>query len=321
MVTAFKYFLNRIPLIGTFLKYGAGNFIQRRNDKKNTTFFNYNKNIKDSREYDITKVHKTNSLYKDRFYEVTNFFNKNLFQMAIHYLVNGTPNTSYYKFRLQQIFERMGLNEDKLKLAYEKAAFMYTNRLMLRYHNYRVGVLILEIANRLSLDKDKIDVLDYGCGVADPSLYLALSGVTVTIVDLDDKKLDFAIWRFKKRNLRVNSIRAAQTEKPIDLGNKKYDIIIMAEFMEHVRNPRLFLEFAVKHLHDRHGILYDSLGPIHNHGVAGDHLKEAKEIVAHSDYPLFFKKMLSPLNAIFDTDEFEHFYMKQPVNSRQSFAS
>jgi 2-polyprenyl-3-methyl-5-hydroxy-6-metoxy-1,4-benzoquinol methylase len=241
--------------------------------------------------------------------------------MVAHFLVKGTTNTSYYRFRLHQLFEQTGLNEEKLKLAYEKAAFMYTNRLMLRYHNYKIGVLILEIADRLSLDKDEIEVLDYGCGVADPSLYLALSGVTVTIVDLDDRKFDFANWRFQKRNLKVNSIRAAQTEEPIDLGNRKYDVIIMAEFLEHVRNPRLFLEFAVEHLHDQHGILYDSLGPFHNHGIAGDHLKEAKELIAHSDYSIAFKEMLCPLNAVLDRGEFEHFYMKQAVDSRQSASS
>jgi 2-polyprenyl-3-methyl-5-hydroxy-6-metoxy-1,4-benzoquinol methylase len=318
---ALKHFLKRIPLIGLILRYVAGNFVQRSTGKKNATFFSYRRNLEESNDYEITKINKGNSLYKDRFCEVKDFFESSLLQMTVHFLVNGTPNTSYYRFRLHRMFERTGLNEEKLKIAYERAAFMYTNRLMLRYHNYRVGVLILEIGDRLSLDKGKIEVLDYGCGVADPSLYLALSGVTVTIVDLDDRKFDFAIRRFQKRNLRVNSIRATQTEEPIDLGGKKFDVIIMAEFLEHVRNPRLFLEFAVEHLHDQHGILYDSLGSSHNHGIAGDHLKEAKEVIAHSDYSIAFKKMLCPLNTVFDRGEFEHFYMKRAVDSRRSSSS
>ena len=155
-----------------------------------------------------------------------------------------------------------------------------------------------------------MNVLDYGCGIADPSMYLALNGTNVTIVDLDDDKFDFAVWRFEKRNLAFKSIKVTQTEKPVDLANQKYDFIIMAEFLEHVRNPRLFLEFALEHLNDQHGILYDSLGPSHNHGVGGDHLKEAKDLMIHSDYSSFFNKALSPLNAMFNTDEFKHFYIK-----------
>jgi len=91
--------------------------------------------------------------------------------------------------------------------------------------------------------------------------------------------------------------------------NEKYDFIIMAEFLEHVRNPRLFLKFALKHL-KKGGILYDSLGSIHKHGVGSDHLKEAKELMDNSDYQRFHESNLIPLNDYLNTKEYNYFYIK-----------
>lgn len=283
-LSKFKTFLKNLPLAGPLLKYVSGTFIQRKNDKRNATFFSYKNNFRNSEDCGLTKINKKYSLYKDRLYEVKSFFNKSISQMAIHYLVNGTPNTNYYRSKLHHIFEETGLDKEDLKSAYEKAAFMYVNRLMLRYHNYRLGKNILKTLEKLSLEKKQVSILDYGCGVADPSLYLALHGVNITIVDLDDIKLDFAISRFKKRNLNINYYRATQTETPVDIGPQKFDVIIMAEFLEHVRNPRSFLEFAIEHLNNEHGVLFDSLGPTHNHNISGDHLVEAKESMESSDY-------------------------------------
>ena len=289
----------------------AGTLVQSRIGKNNATIFAYNRNFKDDDLYKVTLLDKTNPVYKDRFAEVKRFFNKSTLGMLLHFAINGTPNTNYYKYRLERIFEGSWLDPNNLRHTYERSTFMYTNRLMLRYHNYKKGAQILELANALSLKKESLRVLDYGCGVADPSLFLALHGVDVTIVDLDDTKLEFARARFNNRGLSVRCVAAKQTEKPVDPGSEKYDVIIMAEFLEHVRNPRLFLEFALDHLNDKHGVFYDSLGPEHNHGIGGDHLAEAKTLMDGSDYAEYFSKKLCPINEFFGTDRYPHFYVKR----------
>ena len=87
------------------------------------------------------------------------------------------------------IFAARGSGKTELKRTYELAAFMYANRIMLRYHNYGLGLKVLELCRSiLKQNPSKLRVLDYGCGVADPSLLLALNSANVTIVDLEDKK-------------------------------------------------------------------------------------------------------------------------------------
>jgi len=310
----FNKLIKRLPVISSVAKYSVGNLIQRRNGKRNTTIFRFNANFRNEEGFEFTKYCKDKSLYQDRFNEIRMFFRKSRIQMFLHYLRNGTPNTAYYKYRLDGIFEDVGLDKENLKHAYETAAFVYVNRLMLRYHNYHIGKKVIQIAKQMKLPVNSLRVLDYGCGVSDASLYLALYGMDVTILDLDDEKLDFALKRFTKRNLEIKCIRVDQTEYPANLESEKYDIIIMAEFLEHVRNPRRFLAYALDHLDDFHGIFYDSLGPVHNHGVGGDHLEEAKKLMDKSDYQEYFNNRLVSVNYYLDSTEFDFFYFKRLVN-------
>lgn len=315
-----RKYVKELPILGTGLRYLSGNFIQHRKRKKNTTFFNFKANIKDEKAFQITKLNPQHSLYRDRFCEVKRFFKKSTASMLMHYVLNGTPNTSYYKFRLHKIFKETGVTPERLKKAYEQTAFMYVNRLMLRYHKYELGERILAIAKKLGLKAGELSVLDYGCGVADPSLYLAFYGAQVCIVDLDDLKFDFAISRFSSRNLQVKSFGAKQTEIPVEVGPQKYDFIIMAELLEHVRNPRKFLEFAIAHLDNCHGVLYDSLGPTYNHSVGGDHLAEAKQSIESSDYTEFHSRHLIPLSRHLDLEGFENFYVKTASDRIETFS-
>ena len=303
-----KQIVKRIPGI----YYLSGNFIQRSSGKRNSTFFSYRANFKDNNNWDITKIDKNRDLYADRLSEIMTFYKISLPKLIVHYLRNGTPNTNYYKNRMLRYFESIGKNEDNLKKSYVASDFMYAQRLMLRYHNYNIGNKAKNILERIgTFPLEKIQVLDYGCGVADPSLFLALHGANITIVDLESTKFKFAQARFKRRNLEVNSVTSTQTEKPCEIPEDlKFDLIIMAEFLEHVRSPRLFLEFALSHL-KAGGIFYDSLGALHNHGIGGDHLEEAKHEMETTDYEIFFRNNLQPLKNILKEENFEHFYMKQ----------
>lgn len=293
-------------------QYAAGNFIQFHFGKRNTTFFSYRANFENDNDWIIVNIDKNRDLYTDRFFEIKNFYKISLPRLIIHYLRNGTPNTNYYKKRMLRYFDTIGKDKDNLKKSYSAADFMYAQRLMLRYHNYNIGEKAKDILKRISYSSlNEVKVLDYGCGIADPSLFLALYGANVTIVDLDSNKFKFAIERFKRRNLAVHSIASTQTEKPCEiLEDLEFDLIIMAEFLEHVRSPRLFLEFSLSRLKTG-GIIYDSLGALHNHGIGGDHLEEAKHEMETTDYAIFHRKKLQPVNEILNEEYFNHFYVKR----------
>lgn len=306
-----KKLIKKCPIIGPATLYISGNFIQSKTGKKNSTIFNFTGNIPDDPTFEITKIDKSKRLYSDRFQEVKDFFGKNMLQIILHYIRNGTPNTAYYRRQLASVFETSVLSEINLKRSYEKAAFMYVNRLMLRYHNYDIGKNALSIAKLLNIQPEELRVCDYGCGAADPSLFLALHGADITIVDLDDSKFEFCRSRFEKRNLTVKAFAAKQTESPVcAIGSDKLHFIFMAEFLEHVRNPRLFLEFALERLDDKTGVLYDSLGSVYNHSIGGDHLFETKQVMDNSDYKEYFERNLVSVNKLFSVNDFEHFYIK-----------
>ena len=314
MLTRLIYLLKSIHGAGELARYMAGNFIQRAGGKRNATVFSYRRNFTEAEWLDATKLDKRRSVYIDRLNELTSFYGISTPRLILHYLRNGTPNTNYYGYRMNRHFDRIGTSPKNLKKAYESSAFMYANRLMLRYHTYSKGQRVLELAARLSLNPNDLRVLDYGCGVADISLFLALNGAQVTIVDLADSKFEFAQWRFAQRGLGVRAIAASQTEIPVDLGPETFDLIIMAEFLEHVRNPRLFLEYGLEHL-EENGVLYDSLGPVHVHGTGNDHLQEAKEQMDSSDYAEFFAQHLLSVDLYLETGRYPCFYIKTSPSS------
>lgn len=310
MKHALADFLKTIPIVYPVIRYISGTMVQLPTGQTNTTFFTCNRNIQDDSRYEMTKINKRLSLYRDRLEELRSFFQLGWLRFIGHCLANGTPNTNYYQFRKLDHFEKIGTDKQSLKKAYESASFMYASRLMLAYHGYDIGLKAGEIASRfLSTGEAGLRVLDYGCGVADSSLILALRGAAVTIVDLDDDKFSFAKSRFRKRGLEITSISTKQTEYPVSLEGK-YNFVILSEFLEHVRNPRLFLEHVLAHM-EKNSIVYDSLGPTHEYDIYGDHLKEAKEQIESTDYSSFHEAQLIPVNSMYDTDRFEHFYIRK----------
>jgi SAM-dependent methyltransferase len=288
--------------------YLYGNFVQY--GKINATFITYKANFQERPEFEITKINPEWSLYGDRKQEIMSFFGVSESQLFWHFLRNGTPNTNYYRQRLEKFFEIHGTDETSLKRAYEFASFMYTCRCMLRYHQYSMGLKVIEISEKLfGKYPSELKLLDYGCGVADPSLYLALHGANAVVVDLADKKFEFVKSRFKRRNLFVKAIEVHETECPIDLQGS-FDVILMAEFLEHVRYPKRFLTFALEHLEDG-GLFYDSVGTNYHHGAGGQHLLEAEREMNTPDYRCFFQENFQPVNKILKSDHFDHFYIKR----------
>ncbi len=320
--------INKIPVIGptaTFVKrnihktipwYLRGTLVESGWRNSSVFRFKGNMNDRDSAELEITKIDRNNSLFRDRTEELQQFFGIGTPRLMLHYLRNGTPNTRFYRHRMELPFSKFGTDANSLKKIYEATAFMQSNRYMLTYAKYRIGQDFLKIAERLNMSSKGINVLDYGCGMADPSLLLALHGANVTLVDLADSKFEFTEWRFKKRGLNVRAVGATETELPVDLGSSKYDLVIMCEVLEHVRNPRLFLQFGIDHL-ESGGVLFESLGKTHQHGVGGSHLVEAKDLLDTTDYGEYHEAQLESVNEHFKTSEHTNFYFKRDSRVRQ----
>jgi 2-polyprenyl-3-methyl-5-hydroxy-6-metoxy-1,4-benzoquinol methylase len=262
-------------------------------------------------EPNINNIHKikraNRNFWLDRYYEIHDSTNMTHSQLANYYIRNGLPNSNMYRkiYTKKQEKEYEVWNNDtpthsnQLLEAYRDFDFYHINRLMLGYHRYDIAERFLTISDK---EEDSLEVLDYGCGVADPSVYLGSLGSEVTIVDLDTQLLDFASWRLDERNISHDIYRESQAKEPANIPNKKFDFIIMSEFLEHVPDPKLFLDMAISRL-SNNGVLYDSFGREFTHSLEGQHLKEAKEVAESSEYKSYHRDNLNKTNE-------EHFWRK-----------
>lgn len=254
--------------------------------------------LTDHPQYDRTKLYGK-PLWMDRYLELKHFYGESHGRFLLHWLRNGYPNTRYYGWRLGKR-QRNYFGEkydspppEELLAGYRAMEFHHANRFLLNYTRYHIGAASLELVDGED-DVSTYSVLDYGCGVADPAVYLGVLGASVTIVDLDTRLFDFATWRLDQRDIEPTAIRAEQTEAPVTLPNRKYDCIFMSEFLEHVRNPFPFLETVIAHLEDG-GLFYDPVGTEFTHSLYGQHLKEAKEQVESPEYRTLHSENFEPI--------------------------
>jgi len=236
------------------------------------------------------------SLFLDRQAEIKEFFGVTTFYLLNYYLKYGFPNTERFKWHIERAFEG-STRPGQLKKAYDSVSFDYTIRLMLAYERYSMiipylGYLIEDSGKSLS----EFKVLDYGCGVSDIGLLFSSFGAEVTIADLDNLRLDFTIWRFKKRGFHPKVVRIPDTEAYPKLPESTFDLIIATELFEHVRDPLRLLKNFTKALTNS-GYLFDSMGGKFERDRRPQHLKEAFKIGQSKDYKEFYNKhyvQLSP---------------------------
>lgn len=79
------------------------------------------------------------------------------------------------------------------------------------------------------------EILDYGAGVGEYCIFLAQNAFEVAYCDVYGETWKFAEWRFKTRKLNVAMFKAE------DNLPEKYDLIICADVLEHVKNPQALL--------------------------------------------------------------------------------
>lgn len=236
-----------------------------------------------------TQLNENKPLFLDRQNEIKDFFNVNNLYLLKYYLKYGFPNTDKFKEHYLQAFEN-NTEPNKLKKAYDSIPFDYTIRLMLVYERYSMITDYLDFMIKDSGKKLRdFRVLDYGCGVSDIGLLFASFGAKVTICDLDNSRFDFTISRFKKRGFNPETIRVTNTEVYPELPEYKFDLIIVTELFEHVRDPLKLLNNLTKALKGS-GYLFDSMGGKFERDDRPHHLKEAFKIGNSKEYKEYYSK-------------------------------
>jgi len=110
--------------------------------------------------------------------------------------------------------------------------------------------IILKIINKYA--KHNAHVLDMGCGVGTIDFYLASKGCVVT--GFDASKIAILIARRNAQALGFNDKTNFVCKKiPLKLNNK-YDLILMIEIIEHLKNDQLVLNNAYRLL-EKGGVL------------------------------------------------------------------
>lgn len=187
------------------------------------------------------------------------------------------------------------MGPDKLKHAYDSVTFDYTLRLMLAYERYSIIADYLDfMVSDSGLKLNEFNVLDYGCGVSDIGLFFCSFGAKVTICDLDNKRFNFVLERFKLRGYEPVSIKINDTEIYPELPENKYDFIIATELFEHVRNPLRLLKNFTKALKPG-GYLLDSMAGEFDRDDRPHHLREAFQIGQSIEYQTYYKRSFKHL--------------------------
>ena len=127
-------------------------------------------------------------------------------------------------------------------------------------HNFnpiRIQYIKEKVIEKFKLNFEKrpfanISLLDIGCGGGLLSEPMCRLGAKVTGIDASKKNIDIAKIHAKKNNLKINKINASPEK--ID-ANKKFDIILNMEIIEHVENLDLFLKIS-SDLLSKNGIMF-----------------------------------------------------------------
>lgn len=114
----------------------------------------------------------------------------------------------------------------------------------LSYFNYFSPLAYAE--RRGIVDRVKGRVLDCGGGVGSVCIMLAKKGVKdVIYYDVPGATMEFAKWRFNKRDLSITTVEGSEIEDRLD---GLYNTVICLDVLEHLTNPELHVKRLADHL-------------------------------------------------------------------------
>ena len=99
---------------------------------------------------------------------------------------------------------------------------------------------------------DKINILDIGCGGGLLSEPMTRLGANVTGIDASSKNIDIAKLHAKKNQLKINYLCSSPEKLKIQ---KKFDVILNMEIVEHVEDINFFINSCSKLL-KKNGLMF-----------------------------------------------------------------
>jgi len=99
---------------------------------------------------------------------------------------------------------------------------------------------------------DKINILDIGCGGGLLSEPMTRLGANVTGIDASIKNINIAKLHAKKNNLKINYLCSSPEKLKIQ---KKFDVILNMEIVEHVEDINFFINSCSKLL-KKNGLMF-----------------------------------------------------------------
>ena len=126
------------------------------------------------------------------------------------------------------------------------------------FNPIRIEYITENIKKHFKIKKDKtnflkdFEILDIGCGGGLISEPMARLGAKVTGIDATEKNIKVAKLHSKKNDLHINYINTSP-EKLVN--EKKYDIILNLEIVEHVENVGLYIK-SCSQLLKKNGLMF-----------------------------------------------------------------
>lgn len=126
-----------------------------------------------------------------------------------------------------------------------------------KFNPVRQEYLIDKISSHFSLNLDKnfsfsnLTLLDIGCGGGLLCEPFARLGAQVTGIDASKNNIEVAKVHAQKTNLQIKYLN----KLPEEIKNKKFDVILCMEVIEHVDNVNFFIESCSKLL-NKNGIIF-----------------------------------------------------------------
>ena len=126
-----------------------------------------------------------------------------------------------------------------------------------KFNPIRISYIKEKIINSFRLENSdkplqKIRLLDIGCGGGLLSEPMSRLGAEVTGIDASEKNIQVAKLHAKKNNLKINYLTASPENLKID---RKFDVILNMEIIEHVEDVDIFLK-SCSSLLKKEGIMF-----------------------------------------------------------------
>ena len=126
-----------------------------------------------------------------------------------------------------------------------------------KFNPIRIRYIKENIINNFKLKNkkkplEKINILDIGCGGGLLSEPMQKLGANVTGIDASFKNIKVAKLHAKKNNLKINYLCSSPEKLKI---NKKFDVILNMEIVEHVEDVHFFLK-SCSNLLKKNGLMF-----------------------------------------------------------------